>query len=48
MISIKIDAEGIFEPEQVRIQKSTDKEDFGGKGLFRADSTLIKLIWSNI
>ncbi|MCC5917922.1 MAG: hypothetical protein JJU02_11420 [Cryomorphaceae bacterium] len=38
MISIKIDAEGIIEPEQVRIQKSTDKEDFGIKGLFRADS----------
>ncbi|MCC5918681.1 MAG: hypothetical protein JJU02_15270 [Cryomorphaceae bacterium] len=37
MVSLKIDAEGIFEPEQVRIQKSTDKEDFGGKGLFRAD-----------
>ncbi|MCC5916397.1 MAG: hypothetical protein JJU02_03625 [Cryomorphaceae bacterium] len=36
MISIKI--EGIFEPEQVRIQKSIDKEDFGRKGLFRADS----------
>ncbi|MCC5916715.1 MAG: hypothetical protein JJU02_05245 [Cryomorphaceae bacterium] len=38
MISIKI--EGIFEPEQVRIRKSTDVEDFGGKGLFRADSWL--------
>ncbi|MCC5917342.1 MAG: hypothetical protein JJU02_08435 [Cryomorphaceae bacterium] len=36
MISIKI--EGIFEPEQVRIQKSIDKEGFGRKGLFRADS----------
>ncbi|MCC5918122.1 MAG: hypothetical protein JJU02_12455 [Cryomorphaceae bacterium] len=36
MISIKI--EGIFEPEQVRIQKSIDKEDFGRKELFRADS----------
>ncbi|MCC5916125.1 MAG: hypothetical protein JJU02_02235 [Cryomorphaceae bacterium] len=36
MISIKI--EGIFEPEQVRIQKSIDKEDFGRKGLFSADS----------
>ncbi|MCC5917411.1 MAG: hypothetical protein JJU02_08810 [Cryomorphaceae bacterium] len=41
MISIKI--EGIFEPEQVRIQKSIDKEDFGRKGLFGADS-YIKLI----
>ncbi|MCC5915991.1 MAG: hypothetical protein JJU02_01555 [Cryomorphaceae bacterium] len=38
MISFKIDAEGIFETEQVRIRKSTDKEDFGRKGLFRADS----------
>ncbi|MCC5916426.1 MAG: hypothetical protein JJU02_03770 [Cryomorphaceae bacterium] len=38
IISIKIDAEGIFEPEQVRIQKSTDKEDFGRKGFFRVDS----------
>ncbi|MCC5917689.1 MAG: hypothetical protein JJU02_10245 [Cryomorphaceae bacterium] len=38
IISIKI--EGIFEPEQVRIQKSTDKEDFGRKGLFRADSNI--------
>ncbi|MCC5918557.1 MAG: hypothetical protein JJU02_14640 [Cryomorphaceae bacterium] len=36
MISIKI--EGIFEPEQVRIQKFTDKEDFGRKGPFGADS----------
>ncbi|MCC5919021.1 MAG: hypothetical protein JJU02_17025 [Cryomorphaceae bacterium] len=36
MISIKI--EGIFEPEQERIQKSIDKEDFSRKGLFRADS----------
>ncbi|MCC5916908.1 MAG: hypothetical protein JJU02_06220 [Cryomorphaceae bacterium] len=36
MISIKI--EGIFEPEQVRIRKSIDKEDFGRRGLFRADS----------
>ncbi|MCC5918312.1 MAG: hypothetical protein JJU02_13415 [Cryomorphaceae bacterium] len=36
MISIKI--EGIFEPEQVRFQKSIDKEDFGRKGLFGADS----------
>ncbi|MCC5917507.1 MAG: hypothetical protein JJU02_09300 [Cryomorphaceae bacterium] len=36
MISIKI--EGIFEPEQVRIQKSIDKEDYGRKGLFSADS----------
>ncbi|MCC5916488.1 MAG: hypothetical protein JJU02_04085 [Cryomorphaceae bacterium] len=41
MISIKIDAEGIFEPEQVRIQKSIDKEYFGRKRLFRADSRLI-------
>ncbi|MCC5918641.1 MAG: hypothetical protein JJU02_15065 [Cryomorphaceae bacterium] len=41
MISIKIDAEWIFEPEQVRIQKSTDKEDFGRKGLFRADSNVL-------
>ncbi|MCC5916699.1 MAG: hypothetical protein JJU02_05165 [Cryomorphaceae bacterium] len=38
MISIKIDADGIFEPEQVRIRKSIDKEDFGRKGLLRADS----------
>ncbi|MCC5916784.1 MAG: hypothetical protein JJU02_05590 [Cryomorphaceae bacterium] len=38
IISIKI--EGIFEPEQVRIQKSTDKEDFGRKGLFRVNSRL--------
>ncbi|MCC5916227.1 MAG: hypothetical protein JJU02_02750 [Cryomorphaceae bacterium] len=38
MISIKI--EGIFEPEQVTIQKSTNKEDFGRKGLFLADSHL--------
>ncbi|MCC5918307.1 MAG: hypothetical protein JJU02_13390 [Cryomorphaceae bacterium] len=38
MISIKI--EGIFEPEQVRIQKSIDKEDFGRKVLFSADSSL--------
>ncbi|MCC5917389.1 MAG: hypothetical protein JJU02_08675 [Cryomorphaceae bacterium] len=36
MISIKIEV--IFEPEQVRIQKSNDKEDFGRKGLFGADS----------
>ncbi|MCC5917318.1 MAG: hypothetical protein JJU02_08310 [Cryomorphaceae bacterium] len=40
MISIKIDAKGIFEPEQVRIQKPTDKEDFGRKGLFRAVSKI--------
>ncbi|MCC5917001.1 MAG: hypothetical protein JJU02_06700 [Cryomorphaceae bacterium] len=38
IISIKIDAKGIFIPEQVRIQKSIDKEDFGRKGLFGADS----------
>ncbi|MCC5917720.1 MAG: hypothetical protein JJU02_10400 [Cryomorphaceae bacterium] len=38
MISIKI--KRIFEPEQVRIQKSNDQEDFGRKGLFRADSTI--------
>ncbi|MCC5918210.1 MAG: hypothetical protein JJU02_12900 [Cryomorphaceae bacterium] len=37
MISIKIDAEGIFEPEQVRIQITTNKEDFSRKGLFGAD-----------
>ncbi|MCC5916881.1 MAG: hypothetical protein JJU02_06085 [Cryomorphaceae bacterium] len=42
MISIKIDAEEIFEPEQVRIQKSIDKEDFGRKELFRADPILIE------
>ncbi|MCC5917333.1 MAG: hypothetical protein JJU02_08390 [Cryomorphaceae bacterium] len=48
MVSIKI--EGIFEPEQVRIQKSTDKEDFGRKGLFRADSQFRYLyyIWPSI
>ncbi|MCC5915789.1 MAG: hypothetical protein JJU02_00535 [Cryomorphaceae bacterium] len=44
MISIKI--EGIFEPEQVKIQKSIDKEDFGRKGLFRADS-IFKIIVRN-
>ncbi|MCC5917348.1 MAG: hypothetical protein JJU02_08465 [Cryomorphaceae bacterium] len=38
IISIKI--EGIFEPEQVRIQKSIDKEGFIRKGLFRADSII--------
>ncbi|MCC5917898.1 MAG: hypothetical protein JJU02_11300 [Cryomorphaceae bacterium] len=38
MFPIKI--EGVFETEQVRIQKSTDKEDFGRKGLFGADSKL--------
>ncbi|MCC5917693.1 MAG: hypothetical protein JJU02_10265 [Cryomorphaceae bacterium] len=38
MISIKIEAMLIFEPEQVRIQKYIDKEDFGRKGLFGADS----------
>ncbi|MCC5915813.1 MAG: hypothetical protein JJU02_00660 [Cryomorphaceae bacterium] len=42
MISIKI--EGIFEPEQVRIQKSIDKEDFVRKGLFRADSYIEALM----
>ncbi|MCC5916381.1 MAG: hypothetical protein JJU02_03545 [Cryomorphaceae bacterium] len=41
MILIKIDAVGIFEPEQVRIQRSTDKEDFGRKGLFGADSRFL-------
>ncbi|MCC5916508.1 MAG: hypothetical protein JJU02_04185 [Cryomorphaceae bacterium] len=45
MISIKI--EGIFEPEQVRIRKSTDKEDFGRKGLFGADSGLFCLTKSS-
>ncbi|MCC5915706.1 MAG: hypothetical protein JJU02_00110 [Cryomorphaceae bacterium] len=40
MISIKI--EGIFEPEQVRIQKSIDEKDFGGNGLFGADSNFIE------
>ncbi|MCC5917690.1 MAG: M48 family metallopeptidase [Cryomorphaceae bacterium] len=39
MISIKI--EGIFEPEQVRIRKSIDKEDFGRKRLLRADSKFL-------
>ncbi|MCC5918989.1 MAG: hypothetical protein JJU02_16865 [Cryomorphaceae bacterium] len=39
MISIKI--EGIFEPEQVRIRKSIDKEDFGRKRLFGANSWFI-------
>ncbi|MCC5918902.1 MAG: hypothetical protein JJU02_16415 [Cryomorphaceae bacterium] len=39
MTSIK--TEGIFEPEQVRIQKSIDKEDFGRKGLFEADSSVL-------
>ncbi|MCC5916157.1 MAG: hypothetical protein JJU02_02400 [Cryomorphaceae bacterium] len=43
MISIKI--EGIFEPEQVRNRKSTDKEDFGRKGLFGADSHLKRFLW---
>ncbi|MCC5917054.1 MAG: hypothetical protein JJU02_06970 [Cryomorphaceae bacterium] len=42
MISIKINAEGIFEPEQIncycRILKSNDKKDFGRKVLFRVDS----------
>ncbi|MCC5916611.1 MAG: hypothetical protein JJU02_04715 [Cryomorphaceae bacterium] len=37
MISIKI--EGIFEPEQVTIQKYINKEDFGRKGLFGVNST---------
>ncbi|MCC5918970.1 MAG: hypothetical protein JJU02_16760 [Cryomorphaceae bacterium] len=45
MISIKI--ERIFEPEQVRIQKSIDKEDFGRKGLFRADS-IFKIIYNHV
>ncbi|MCC5915827.1 MAG: hypothetical protein JJU02_00730 [Cryomorphaceae bacterium] len=33
----------------MRIQKSTDKEDFGRKGLFRADSCLVcPLLLSNM
>ncbi|MCC5918489.1 MAG: hypothetical protein JJU02_14300 [Cryomorphaceae bacterium] len=38
MISIKI--EGNFEPEQVRVLKTIDKEDFGRKGLFGVDSVI--------
>ncbi|MCC5916971.1 MAG: hypothetical protein JJU02_06550 [Cryomorphaceae bacterium] len=32
----------------MRIQKSTDKEDFGRKGLFRADSTLNIYLFAKI
>ncbi|MCC5916746.1 MAG: hypothetical protein JJU02_05400 [Cryomorphaceae bacterium] len=40
MISIKIYAEGIFETEQVRIQKSSNKKDFGRQRLFGVDSVI--------